>query len=170
VRTTHIPPALVHRSDEVETDELRRDLSAVGINDAGAVDVDAVLTRPTLLRRIAALVAVHVPATADRLVAATTDAPLAAAVGLHTGLSFALLDSQPTSWHGELYPAEQAIAIGILDIPSALTDAVDRVGAHVLATIAVVSAHCAPGWRSKGQTQHLFALADLHDSERKARR
>jgi hypothetical protein len=160
----------VHRSDEIETDELRRDLSAVGIDDAGAVDVDAVLTRPTLLRRIAALVAAQVPATADRLVAATADAPLAAAVGLHTGLSFALLDPQPATWHGELYPAEHVIVIAVLDVPDALTEAVDGVGAHVLATIAVVSVHSAPGRPGGGQAHRLFGLADLDDSERKARR
>jgi hypothetical protein len=71
-------------------DKLRRDLVAVEIDDTGA---------------------------AHRVVADTRDAPIAAAVALHTGLPFALIDQstsgQSPRVHGELYPSESVIAVAV---------------------------------------------------------
>jgi hypothetical protein len=69
-------------------DDLHRDLLAVP--RAGSVNRDAIPTRPTLLRGVAALAARRIPATVDRVVANPVDASLATAVALHTGLSLAL--------------------------------------------------------------------------------
>jgi orotate phosphoribosyltransferase len=160
-------PQLVQRPRESWTDELRRDLIAVGLDGHGTIDVDAVQTRPALLRQIAALAAAHVPATIARLVAATADAPLATALALHTGLPFALLDDTVTR-HGELYPSEQVVAVATLDVPDVVTGTVELIGAHVHATIAVVATGTqATAATSRGQdgirTYSLFALADLRN-------
>lgn len=142
-------PLLVQRAHSVEADELRRDLAAVGVDETHAAGTltfrrDAILTRPTLLRRIAAMLARYVPATADRLIAETCDAPLAAAVALHTGLPFALVAPAAggvlprRSVRGELYPSERVVAVSLLAPTTSLIDTARLLGVHVLAEVAVV--------------------------------
>ncbi|MEV4330998.1 orotate phosphoribosyltransferase [Streptomyces sp. NPDC049597] len=107
--------------------ELRADLFAAArpagprpsTHDDGApapghtVDPYALHTRPTILRRLAALLADELPARLDRLVAADrADTPLVTAVALHTGLPFALAGKGPgteggTGLLGEVHRGER---------------------------------------------------------------
>jgi hypothetical protein len=93
---------LVPRSSGLADSELRHDLLAV----RDPRDPDAVagwLCRPAVLRRVADRMAALVAADTDRLVAAGPGAgPLAAAVGLASGLPFAVLTD------GELFGERHA--------------------------------------------------------------
>lgn len=143
--------ALLRRPESVEIEELRRDMAAVGLAPFGAADTsgfdrDAILTRPNLLRRIAAFVATHVPPTTDRLVAELDDATLAAAVALHTGLPFVLVEpaalpesATEATLHGELHPSEAVVAISLLRPSSGLLETMDSIRASVLIRVAVIN-------------------------------
>ncbi|MFE2644599.1 orotate phosphoribosyltransferase [Streptomyces nigra] len=88
--------------------ELRADLMAAGRRTAPTprttppdpirpgtqtLDSYAFQTRPTVLRRLAALMADLLPERLDRLIAATPDdTPLTTAIALHTGLAYALAE------------------------------------------------------------------------------
>jgi hypothetical protein len=131
---------VVQRAPEVVADEVRRDLAAVAVDDAGAIEPAAILTHPALLRRIAALLAVHVPATTDRLVAAVEDAPLVTALALHTGLPFVLVDTEPARpAQGELHPSEHVVTVSVLSPATDLTGAAEGSGAHVGFRLAVLA-------------------------------
>ncbi|NWF29757.1 hypothetical protein HW130_26455 [Streptomyces sp. PKU-EA00015] len=66
------------------------------------VDPYALHTRPTILRRLAVLLAHELPARLDRLVAADrADTPLVTAVALHTGLPFALAGGRSVTEGGD---------------------------------------------------------------------
>jgi adenine/guanine phosphoribosyltransferase-like PRPP-binding protein len=95
-------PVAVFVDDRQWWDELRSDLGAAAVHHGRAVDrIDpyAYQGRPTILRRLAGLLAGQLPEPIDRLVAAdVASAPLTTAVALHTGLPFALAepaDPQP---------------------------------------------------------------------------
>ena len=127
---------LIHRDDTTLRAELRRDIAAVALDARGRLDLDAILTRPTLLRRVAALLAAGVPATTDRLVASAPDAPLAAAVALHCGVAFALIGPDGTV-RGELHPSDQLVAVATTDTPGPPTRAGD-IDVRVLRHLTVV--------------------------------
>ncbi|QWA23245.1 hypothetical protein KJK32_23745 [Streptomyces sp. JCM17656] len=101
--TVFLPPGL-------RLGELRADLFAAGYRaapqrgaasgEASVPDLDpyAFQTRPTILRRLAAILAERLPDRLDRLVAASASAvPLTTAVALHTGLPFAVAGETTTS-------------------------------------------------------------------------
>ncbi|MFJ4409005.1 hypothetical protein [Streptomyces sp. NPDC088910] len=110
------------RAPGVLADELAGDLAAAGYAAGDAAAGDAVgdrgsgsgwLDRPALLRRLAAALAVEVPATADRLVAAGPGAQaLGAAVSLETGLPFAALVAGAPPF-GVIHPGETVVVIAV---------------------------------------------------------
>ncbi|HET6356867.1 hypothetical protein [Streptomyces sp.] len=85
----------------------------------GTFDPYALQTRPTILRRLAALLADELPGRLDRLVAAdSADAPLTTAVALHTGLPFALAAPRDTpgggtgaALYGEIHRGERVAVL-----------------------------------------------------------
>ncbi len=85
---------------------LRDDLRALA-PPGGVPDYWDVATRPSLLRRVAMLIAESVPAGTDRIVASWSDMALASAVSLHTGVPFAIIASETTAY-GELHGSELA--------------------------------------------------------------
>lgn len=102
----------LRRDTSIERDELLNDVIAVGVDENGRFQTDEILSRPTLLRRVAAGLAERLPATTDRLIATSADAPLATAVSLHTGIAFALVEPHGQV-RGELYPSDNAAAIRV---------------------------------------------------------
>jgi len=126
--------ALKHDPQAVR-DGLRDDLRALA-PPGGVPDYWDVVTRPALLRRLAMLLAEHVDADADRIVASGKDAALATAVALHTGVPFAIIASGSTV-HGELHGSERACWIEFQADPAtsellqAVRDRDVRIGARL---------------------------------------
>lgn len=144
------PAHLVSRSSRVQDDELRRDILAVAVPGGShspptgdGLDRDAILSRPTLLRRIAARAAAHVRPGTDRLVTGERDAALGAALALHTGLPLALLN--PTSGgeadppRGELHRLERVVLLACVgtDLPALHASSTAR-GVSVTAAVSVL--------------------------------
>ncbi|MEV6930416.1 hypothetical protein AB0M46_38855 [Dactylosporangium sp. NPDC051485] len=134
--------ALERSPDELDA-ELAADLWAASTAGAGYDDVAARwLSRPTLLRRLAAGLARHIPATADRIAAGGPGAAaLGAAVSLWTGLPFVSFPAgrdEPTL--GELDRGDQVVAVAV-SVATA-QELVPRLRAHeaVIAAVAVVVA------------------------------
>lgn len=95
--------------------ELIDDLLAVAGDGAhpGTLDPDALATRPSILRRLAALLAEDLPTELDRLGAADASGlALTTALALHTGLPYAVLASDDEAVAGEIHRGER---LAILD-------------------------------------------------------
>ncbi|MEV6901751.1 hypothetical protein [Amycolatopsis sp. NPDC051372] len=116
--------------------ELRADLTAIGA---------AFTTRPSILRRAAALLAEELPTATDRLVTTgTADAvAVTTALALHTGLPFAV-DA------GEVHRGDRvAVVTPIADDPAdataaALADRVRAAGAEPVVVLSVLAADGTP--------------------------
>lgn len=167
--TSRSPARVVTRPSREQDDELRRDILAVAVPrhpdpsaPDGGLDPDAVLSRPTLLRRIAGRAATHVRPGTDRVVAAERDAALATALALHTGLPLALL--APTSEHtpapprGELHPLERVVLLACVatDLP-ALHASCTGHGVSVTAAVSVLGC---PGRRDDGLAEISPSVTD----------
>lgn len=118
ILTASTPPTVLQ--DEAERHhDLVADISALMTN--GTLDSSSLQSRPAILRRLAALLAQVLPPGVDRLMSrASIDAPLATAVALHSGVSFALFDDDGRVLLGDLYPSERVVLIETL--PTARTD------------------------------------------------
>jgi hypothetical protein len=103
------PPA-VTRSDDEEREDLIRDLEALREPGQEHPSASAACTKPAILRRLAGRAARQVGADTDRLVAAVQDGPLAAAVSLHTGVPFALVDGSEVV-AGDLHRGERVVFV-----------------------------------------------------------
>jgi hypothetical protein len=104
---------LLHRSHEEETQELALDLAAAW--DAADLDSDVAswMTRPGILRRIAAALSLRIPPDVDRIVAIGPGAQaLGAATSLATGIDYAVLEGDG---FGSVRPGERVIVIAALD-------------------------------------------------------
>ncbi|MFG3697225.1 orotate phosphoribosyltransferase [Micromonospora sp. NPDC047620] len=163
--------------------ELARDLRAAAclpgeftLAPAGPIDVyiDVFLfeTRPTILRRMAALMADLVDATTDRLAGRAEVAPLVTALSLETGLPFAVVPTpaagdRPTQIEGELHAGERVVLVeDVIMSGSRATTAVhalrDR-GAVVPAVLAAVDRSGGRGEAAaRCPVRALFTPADLH--------
>lgn len=106
-------------------------------------------TKPTILRRLASLMAELVPANVDRLVGpALGGVPLAVAIALETGLPFVVLRSAEVGHRGgthvvgELHPGERVLIVE--DVIATGTQAMEaildlrRMGADVACVLAVL--------------------------------
>lgn len=105
--------------------ELAADLTALsrGTGTSEAESLAVALTKPTVLRRLAALMAHDVPASAERLVGVAGDsAPLLVAVALQTGLPFASVRGDVVV--GDLHQGEAVGVVGLVIGP----DDTDRIG------------------------------------------
>lgn len=106
-----IPPTIIQEAAEQRLD-LAADLKALQPANGGNPDAAVALQRPAILRRLADALAVFIPAGTDRLVAqAGTDATLAAAVSLHSGIAFALVDVASGEVIGELHRSERTVLL-----------------------------------------------------------
>ncbi|WP_247748640.1 hypothetical protein [Streptomyces sp. 4R-3d] len=94
--------------------ELYADIIAVAPGGDGRVDIEAVQSRPSILRRTAALLSEALPPGTDRLVCAVPDGiAVTTALALHTGLPFATVtgtgdDARLT---GEAHAGEHAVVV-----------------------------------------------------------
>ncbi|MCW3819667.1 hypothetical protein ONA91_35050 [Micromonospora sp. DR5-3] len=136
------------------------------------IDVFLFETRPTILRRMAALMADLLDASTDRLAARAEVAPLVTALSLETGLPFAVIATpgaadHPTPIEGELHPGERVVLVeDVIMSGSHATAAVhtlrDR-GAVVPAVLAAVDCSGGQGGAAAScPVQALFTPADLH--------
>jgi hypothetical protein len=139
--TSTTPPVVVQDADE-QLSDLLSDLRALATTGKdGVPHASAVVTRPALLRRLAAALADGIPHGTDRIVSrAGEDAALATAVSLHTGIPRATIaagDHGPRV-EGELHRSEHIVLIqyaadredtltGVLAASGVTTDAVRRV-------------------------------------------
>ncbi len=106
------PPTIVQDSSDQRQD-LAADLEALQPAPGGHANASLVLQRPAILRRIAAAMAPLVPAGTDRIIAcAGTDAALAAALSLHSGITFALVELPGGALIGELHRSERTVLVG----------------------------------------------------------
>ncbi|MFI6481424.1 hypothetical protein ACIBH1_26075 [Nonomuraea sp. NPDC050663] len=96
------------QSVEVRRAELRQDVVNAVVRQGGRLELSAMLTRPSILRRMASSLAAHVPPGTDRLVCSPGSLPLAAALALETGVPFAVLGDTPM---GDLFPGERAVLV-----------------------------------------------------------
>ncbi|MFJ6661859.1 hypothetical protein ACIQNG_36745 [Streptomyces sp. NPDC091377] len=102
------------QSAEQRSAELHADILAVAPVGDGRVDIEAVQSRPSILRRTAALLSEALPPGTDRLVCTTPDGIAATtALALHTGLPFATVtgtgdDARLT---GEAHPGEYTVVV-----------------------------------------------------------
>ncbi|MFG2175543.1 hypothetical protein ACGFMO_29985 [Streptomyces niveus] len=125
--------------------ELYADILAVAPGGDGRVDIEAVQSRPSILRRTAALLSEALPPGTDRLVCAAPDGiAVTTALALHTGLPFATVtgagdDARLT---GEAHAGEHAVVVvplagaaqGAVSVVRAALDAGMRVS-HVLSVL-----------------------------------
>lgn len=108
--SSSIPPYVVQDATE-RRDDLISDLRALTGTHAKCPEASAAFHRPSILRRIAAALAPLVPAGIDRLAARSgTDAVLATALSLQTGIPFALVDIAE-GIVGEIHPSERAVLL-----------------------------------------------------------
>jgi orotate phosphoribosyltransferase len=98
----------------------------------GAIDPDAFITRPSILRRLAALLADDLPTALDRLGAVDQGGvALTTALALHTGLPYAVLDPGNSAVTGEIHRGEYLSVI----------DPVTTTGARALQAVQLACAH-----------------------------
>ncbi|MGO2596281.1 MULTISPECIES: hypothetical protein [Glutamicibacter] len=110
--STTTPPEIVQDSSEQRLD-LLADLKALRPTEGDLPDARLALHRPAILRRLAESLAARIPAGVDRLVAQSgTDAILATAVSLHSGIAFALVDLANPEILGEMHRSERTLLIG----------------------------------------------------------
>jgi len=110
---TNSSPPTVQRSESERHGDLAADILALVTH--GVSNASTLQSRPAILRRLAAFVAGSLPAGIDRLVAlAVTEAPLATAVSLHSGVPFALLDREGVAVLGDCYPSERVVLVETL--------------------------------------------------------
>lgn len=122
-------------------------------------------TRPTILRRLADMLAERVPAGVDRLAADTGGVALVAAVCLATGLPFVIVDD---TVKGELHAGERVLVIAdVVDTGAqAVTVAalVARAGATVAGVLSVIDRD-GPGTTTLAAArlpyEPLYRLSDL---------
>ncbi|MEV8419451.1 hypothetical protein [Streptomyces niveus] len=94
--------------------ELYADILAVAPGGDGRVDIEAVQSRPSILRRTAALLSEALPPGTDRLVCAAPDGiAVTTALALHTGLPFATVTGagDEARLTGEAHTGEHAVVV-----------------------------------------------------------
>lgn len=106
----------VFQSEEVRRDELLADLVAAAWGSHGEfIDADQFLTKPTVLRRLAAILAGRVPVDVDRLVGRDPHSlVLGAALSLETGLPLVVArraGDDALTLHGELHTDERVLVV-----------------------------------------------------------
>jgi hypothetical protein len=155
------PPSIIQDSDEQRQD-LAADMNALTPADGTHPDATAVLHRPAILRRIAAALAPRIPAGTDRLIARSgKDSILAAAVSLHSGISFALIDLPAGVVIGELHRSERTVLLGYEQKnEDALLDILTVAGALPTLALSVLGAKVDSG-ESSLTRQALFLFAEL---------
>ena len=108
-----IPRFTELREPEAVRERLAADLAALDRGDGAGPAPGDVVTRPTVLRRIAGVLAEVAAPGVDRIVAAVDDLAVATACSLHTGLPFATLGADGTVVTGELHALERVVAVGL---------------------------------------------------------
>ncbi|GAA4057364.1 hypothetical protein [Nonomuraea soli] len=136
------------QSIEVRRAELRQDVVNAVVRQSGRLELSAMLTRPSILRRMASLLAAHVPPGTDRLVCSPGSLPLAAALALETGVPFAVLGDVPM---GDLFPGEKAV----------LVVAVVSTGASAAALAGAAGAETVLAGLALQQTPKIIAAVEL---------
>jgi hypothetical protein len=140
----------IRRSRHAQLVELAADLTATAVIGHDRIDAAAIHSRPTVLRRVAARLAEHFAPGIDRLLAVTSDAPLATAVSLHSGIPFATIDSLTfdadctVTVRGELHPGEDVAIVSTTTLDRAV-QLREYLADRQIRVIAVVSAIAAPG-------------------------
>ncbi|SEE68369.1 phosphoribosyltransferase family protein [Jiangella alba] len=140
----------VFQPDDVRRDELLADLVAAAWGTHGEfIDADQFLTKPTVLRRLASILAARVPAGVDRLVGRDPHSlVLGAALALETGLPLVVArvvesgDGPRLGLHGELHAGERVLVVeGVTGTGASAAEAVRAVrerGAVVAGVLAAV--------------------------------
>jgi orotate phosphoribosyltransferase len=135
------------QSDAERRAELLADVVAAAWGaDGEFVDADQFLTKPTVLRRLAAILAGRVPFDTDRLLGREPHSlVLGAALTLETGLPLVIargLDGPDLRCHGELHPGERVLVVeGVTGTGASAERAVRVVrqrGATVIGVLAAV--------------------------------
>ncbi len=164
------------QTDEQRRAELRADLVAAAWGTRGEfIDADRFLTKPTVLRRLASILASRVPADVDRLVGQEPrSAVLAAALALETGLPLVVVRApEPSSGdeprcHGEIHPGERVLVVeGVVGTGGSAEQAAraaQRTGATVAGVLAAVDRGDGAGTRLEAariDLDVLFEAAEL---------
>lgn len=148
--------------------ELRADIRAMKALASGSANgiIDAGFqTRPTILRRLGALIAKELPATLDQMVTAPQGVPLTTAVCLYTGLPFTIVQ-QDMTLAGEIRRGERIAVIHPLAATAVeagrAASVAQRHGADVLGVFitAGYTAEVATSMIDTGQRLHLLIALD----------
>ncbi|MEV8349883.1 hypothetical protein ACFVTT_12995 [Streptomyces niveus] len=141
--------------------ELYADILAVAPGGDGRVDIEAVQSRPSILRRTAALLSEALPPGTDRLVCAAPDGiAVTTALALHTGLPFATVtgagdDARLT---GEAHAGEHAVVVvplvGAAQDAARVVRAVLDAGMRVSHVLGVLDSSSGSGDRSVADVLH----------------
>ncbi|MEU8250558.1 hypothetical protein [Nonomuraea sp. NPDC048916] len=157
------------QTDEERRAELLADVVAAAWGSDGQfVDADQFLTKPTVLRRLASILADRVPSDADRLIGREPHSlVLGTALALETGLPLvvARIAGSPTGKElvcsGELHPGERVLVVeGVTGTGASAVQAVRlarRRGATVVGVLAAVD-------RDAGAAARLGGLAVMLDN------
>jgi orotate phosphoribosyltransferase len=167
--------AQVFQSDQERRTELLADLVAAAWGTHGEfIDADQFLTKPTVLRRLAGILASRVPAEVDRLIGREPHSlVLGAALALETGLPLVVLrvaDSPAgpeLRCFGELHPGERVLLVeGVTGTGTSAAQAVAVVrarGAEVAGVLVAVDRGVGASERLSGLGLELDTL--FEDSE-----
>ncbi|MFH5879410.1 hypothetical protein [Arthrobacter sp. NA-172] len=129
----------------------------------GHAGAPVALQRPAILRRLADALARRIPAGTDRLVARSgTDGTLAAALSLHTGISFALIGLPDGVVVGELHRSERTVLVGYQPESSELELLAVLATAGARPSLALYVLGQASGEQQTSLTRHtLFSFAEI---------
>lgn len=165
------PPAIIQDATEQRQD-LAADLKALQPANGNHPDAAVALQRPAILRRVADALAPQIPAGTDRLVAqAGKDTTLAAAVSLHSGIAFALVDLPSREVIGELHRSERTVLLsyepgeGEKDVLSVLAHA----GAKPALGLHVIGPDAGDDQASSLTRHTLFSFAELSTYTKESR-
>ncbi|WP_148040191.1 hypothetical protein [Cryobacterium tepidiphilum] len=156
--TASIPPA-VAQDRASHRDDLAADLRALA-DRRGDVDAFMILSRPSILRRLARMIAETLPVGIDRLVGSHgQDDALVSAVALHTGIPFAVVDTASGAVHGELHVSEKVAIVRTRRAAGegTLEQRLEELGAHVVTSVSVLAAEST----ASAGDRALFGAADI---------
>jgi len=175
----------VFQSDDARRDELLGDLVAAAWGTHGEfIDADQFLTKPTVLRRLASILATRVPVEVDRLVGRDPHSlVLSAALALETGLPLVVArvvdvpGGSRLGCHGELHAGERVLVVeGVTGTGASAVEAVRAVrelGATVVGVLAAVDRDRGAAARLEDVAvtlEHLFSDAELRLRATRGRR
>lgn len=147
------PNVRIIQDDQTTRTQLQADVEAVTAGASSENDSYALVTRPSILRRLAAKAAVHVPPQTDRILTASgADAQFGTALALHCGVPHVVVDEDKKP-RGELHSGERvALATLFIERGEQLQSNAIALGCTILVHISAI------GHSDEGATPPSFGV------------